>query len=112
MLWRVGYFSTLFRWEIGDTADLEICAALLETVQLGYSTGFASGFGCAFSHSVWLAFFASCWKKNVPFLLPTTMSGWPSLRGTATTCVPTPEPSSIKCGMNSAVLSGLRTSSN
>ena len=40
-------------------------------------------------------------NRNTPFLLPTMISGTPSpLMSLAMTCVPTPELSSIMCGMN------------
>ena len=52
-------------------------------------------------------------KTNVPFLLPTITSATPSpLRSTAVTWVPTPELSSISCGMNRTPWSLSRRNSN
>src|SRR6185503_8213818 len=72
-----------------------------------------AGFGCAFSHSALVTLLDSWINTNVPFLLPTTMSGFLSpVKSRATTCVPTPESLSIKWGTNSTVLSLPRTSLN
>src|SRR5438477_7064239 len=77
------------------------------------ATAHCAGFGCAFSHSSLPTFLVSWTNTNVPFLLPTTMSGFLSpVKSPATTCVPTPESLSIRYGTKSTVLSVLRTSLN
>src|ERR1017187_3718853 len=95
-------------WVLGDDNAL-----ILVRLHLASAPVDGSGFGCAFSHSAWVTSFTLCLKTKTPFLLPTTTSGYLGLLTyPVVTCVPTPESSSIRQGINSAWPLAGRTSLN
>src|SRR6266576_3393952 len=98
--YRSGEVSAQIMFHSGSLA---LCAeefAGIEVQQLSLLNRAAYGpntVGCAFCHSSLVTLFFSWRWTKVPFLFPTTMSGRPSpFISAATTCVPTPELSSMR----------------